>query len=631
MSETARHPVRAALALSGGGSLGTWLAGAGRELVLAIRAHNAALAEHAPPSDLRYLRPDWGRITVDALGGASAGALVSAQLVRAIFEPDYLGPDEAVDLRGSIVGDWVHGGNFGGLSSDDAEPRTSGPVEAPGWTLMSGALLYDLCTRALGSNPSASPDAPSPLDRCGFVGVGITLTDLLGFHEPAEFEAHRVLGHSAFGRAGSATSRVLHRGTAETRDMGGRGHAEVRKLFVAVDERAADCVRHFLVRTRRRSKARVARWGRSAGERLAALCAASAALPLAVGPVAVSDWGRDASYRYRRLYMDGGIMNNKPLAPALRLARWHDLARLVSRWDGERGEFDVRGVEEELVYERVLFFVDAFPERSEGDWRSIHPDEVRTDTGSWGDVTGPNDAREKRITEALATPFAGMSVFFESIMTSLRAQDLRQIAKVNARLDARDRMIDRLCESAAGLPPGPPIDTIERATAFAAVRARALGRSLSDGEARAVAAMVADSDTVSELSGRRTVTLVPVFAPNNLRAAYAGDAMYSMGGLLALDARRHDAGLGGDVARKVLRALRDPGSESHDDALPTAPESVLPTDAGPLATRLVVAALAMIDGLLHRSPVIRFFAKLPLWLSPIVSRFKRWLDTRIRG
>ena len=138
------------------------------------------------------------------------------------------------------------------------------------------------------------------------------------------------------------------------------------------------------------------------------------------------------------------------------------------------------------------------------------------------------------------------------------------------------------------------------------MRARPLGRSLSDAEAHAVAALVADSDGVSELSGRRLVTLVPVFAPTNLRAAYAGDAMYSMGGLLALDARRHDAALGGDVARKVLRALREPGSESASDALAPAPDSVLPTDAGPLATRLVIAAQAMIDGLLHRSPVMRF-------------------------
>lgn len=127
------------------------------------------------------------------------------------------------------------------------------------------------------------------------------------------------------------------------------------------------------------------------------------------------------------------------------------------------------------------------------------------------------------------------------------------------------------------------------------------------------------------------MTVVPIWAPENLRAAYAGDAFYSMGGLLSKDARRHDAELGVEVARRVIDAVRDPESVSAEHRLHDAPEAALPRDAGPLARRLVIALRAMLDGLLWRSPVLRFFATLPLRVTPILSRFKRWLDVRVPG
>src|SRR5690625_176750 len=133
-----RRPVRAAVALAGAGSLGTFLAGALREIVLAIRAHNTALIDpDADDDDPRLLHPQWGKITIDAVGGSSAGALCSGQLVKALFEPDYLGKNQDIDTIGTMTGDWIEYGCFEHLSIEGNTPIKEGNVESPGWTFPS--------------------------------------------------------------------------------------------------------------------------------------------------------------------------------------------------------------------------------------------------------------------------------------------------------------------------------------------------------------------------------------------------------------------------------------------------------------------------------------------------------------
>src|SRR5699024_2748515 len=101
-----------------------------REIVLAIRAHNAAIADpEASPSDARILHPQWGKITIDAVGGSSAGALCSGQLVKALFEPEYLGQNKDLDTIGTMTGDWIEFGSFEHLSIEGNSPTKEGSVE----------------------------------------------------------------------------------------------------------------------------------------------------------------------------------------------------------------------------------------------------------------------------------------------------------------------------------------------------------------------------------------------------------------------------------------------------------------------------------------------------------------------
>ncbi len=625
-----RRPVRAAFAFAGGGSLGTFLSGAARETLLAIRAHNAACADPATlDDDPRLLRPEWGHITVDAVAGTSAGALCTAQTVKALYCPDYLGGHGAIDAEQTMSGDWIHGGDFEHLSVEGNTPTRADQVEAPGWTLLSGAHLYELAQRAVAwGEPVLDP--ASPLDATGVVGVGIMLTDLLGFHEPAEFAEGSVLGHPAFGANPAGPSRLVHRRGARVHDLGGKGHAELRKLFVTRDSAGADTVRAFLGDTQRRGRARVATWGDDASRRLAALCAASAALPLAVGPVAVTDSRSDLGFVYRRLYMDGGIMNNKPISPSLRLARWHDGVRLTTQRHRRPDAFDVDVVCRELVYDRVCFFFDAFPDRAVDEWRSAHPDQVTRQSGIWTSTEAAVAERERRIDAALAAPMSGMNVFFESIMTSLRAQDMQEIARTNDRLQARADFIDRLCEQELASMGPFELDSIERAQAYASVMSRPAGAAMTHEQRMLVAHRVWESDRVSGLAGRREVTMVPVFAPQNLRAVFAGEAMYALGGLLSIEARRHDADVGAHVARSVLDALRLP-TVSPRSGLRNAPDDVVPDDTAPVVRRLKVAAEAAIDGRGLGGNTIKFFAKLPLRLEPVMALLKGRLDRVVRG
>ena len=623
-----RVPVRACFAFAGAGSLGTFLAGAAREVLLAIRSHNAALAL-GEGEGRSFLHPRWGRITVDALGGASAGALCSAQVVRALFDPDYLGEGRALDASGTFTGDWIRGAELTRLAVVGNTPAQAGPIEAPGWTLLSGARLFQLAAGALTPSPESRPDEASPLDASGVVAIGVTLTDLLGYHAPAEFAPDRIVGHPSFGLPAVEPSQVTATEGRPVRDLGGRGHAEVRKLFVGANPDAVASVRRFLNATKRRGRARAVQWGPEASERLAALVSASAALPLAVGPLAMSDRAADAQVAIRRLYMDGGILNNKPVAPALKLARWQDGARLFQHV--APGDAIAPGlVEDELVYERVCFFFDAFPDRTRDDWRSVHPDQALKQTGVFRLTGEAGVKRDARIDEALSVPTAAGDVFAESMLTALRAQDLLGIAKTNEQLVRRDAYIDQRCRASRDTPSRFKLDTVEKAQALAAVLARERGPKLSENLARKVAERVWESDGYSGLGGRRPVTMVPVFAPENLKSVFAGEALYAVGGLLDVGAREHDARVGQDVGREVVAGIRSEGAR-EEVRLPAAPAASLPSDSTALVERLRVSTEALINGVGRRPGPVRLLAKLPLHVPALLRMAKRRLDRAIRG
>jgi hypothetical protein len=624
-----RHKVRVSLALAGAGSLGTFLSSAARQTLLRIIAHNRAVDEEAADDDLRYLSTDWGTITVDSISGTSAGAITAMQVVKALFEPGYLGAGRVNDAPGTLSGDWVHGGEIGKLVVEGNTPMESGPVHSPGWTLLSGARLYDLIVEML-TREVAPSTLTSPMDPSHVIGLAVTLTDLMGYHEPAEFEAERVRGHADFGLS-DARSSVLYRGReAEVRDLGSRGHAEVRKVFVGDDESELSALDRFLNNTRRRRRASRREWNDTTARELAAIATASAALPMAVGPLAVAD--RDTQGEtIMRLYMDGGVLNNKPAAPAMRLGRWHDAYRLARAFEKNDGTLTPEHVAEVLDYERVCIFIDAFPERSFDSWRSRHPDMM---TRAWHAVLGvqnDDDERARRLAATMATPGGGLGAFFESIMTALRAQNMREIAKINARLRRREDLIDDWLSDTSADESELVIDSIDLAFAYAAVVERPLARTTDPRVVARVTRRLVDVDRVSNLDGRRAVTMVPIFAPRGLREVFAGAALYALGGLLGFDARKWDASVGERVATTVLDAVAGRPAPRNTPPLPMAPNSTRPDDTSVVVQRIRVAGKAMIDGTKSTSSVIRFFARLPLELDPIITMGRDRLNRIVRG
>ena len=632
-SRGVRRPVRAAFALAGAGSLGTFIAGALRELLTAIRGHNEAIADPAATDDdPRLIHSEWGQIVIDAVGGSSAGALCAGQLVKALFEPGYAGGAGPTDEPGTITGDWIDKGAFDRLAGKGNRAHRSGPVESPGWTLLSAAKLHDVAMEVL--RPSvqwsdALSSAGCAVDPTGLVAVGITLTDLLGYHEHADFEPGRVLGHPDFGASSPERPHFRGFGDELVRDLGVRRHSEIRRVFVGGRPESTEFVTRFLRLTRRQGRGRAVPYA-DAAERLASLAAASAALPLALGPMALTDRAVDAESTVRRLYMDGGVLNNKPIAPALRLARWHDELRLLSRLPDGATSIPLEVIEEELVYERVCFFLDAFPDRTRGEWRSPHPDQaLRAEAVA---QLAPEAIRERdaRIDDALSSPTRGLGAFFESLLASLRAQDIRGIAELNFRARERDRYIAHLCTCSHQGSSQFAVTDLERAHAYAAVRSTSEGAALGEPEALAVADAVWQAERFGGLGGRRSVTMIPVFAPENLVAVLAGEGLYAVGGLLAREARVHDAEVGRVVARHVIDALRAP-EDVPRVLLPDAPLDVVPQDTARLVERLKVAAEAAVQGDGSGSAFIRSLVAFPLHLNPLVRLIKARLDRKVRG
>lgn len=633
VSPAQRPVVRASFALAGAGSLGTFVAGAVQQILLAIRRHNAAIAEPGcAEDDPRLMHPLWGRIIVDSIGGSSAGALTGGQLTKALFEPAYLGENDPVDKKGTITGDWIAGADIEELAPKGNQPLTSGPVEAPGWTLLSAAKLYDVAVDALKatkSDYSPRTDPASPLSPNGVVALGITLTDLLGYHEYADFAPDMVLGHPSFGAVKEGEAHFSGLADRGARDLGVRKHAEIRRIFVSCDDRANETIDQFLARSRRRGRAKGVLW-RDAASRLASLAAASAALPLALGPMALTDQAVEDEAHIRRLYMDGGVLNNKPIAPALRLARWQDELRLTSMTPPDAKGYERETVERELNYQRVCFFIDAFPDRSRGEWRSPHPDEALRGDEVMQLTPEAIAARDARIEDALSMPTRGLGVFFESLLTSLRAQDIRGIAESNYRVEERRRWIRSLVGRLNAPESDFALDGFRAAHAWAAVREATEGMDADESALNALAELVRDADRFSGLSGRRSVKMIPVFAPENLIGVLAGEAVYAVGGLLKREARVHDAMVGQQVARHVVDALRNEGRVGPV-RLPDAPKDVVPEDTKRLVERMKVAAEAAVQGDGTGSAFVRGLVAFPLHLNPLVRMVRTRLNRHIRG
>lgn len=619
--------------MAGAGSLGTFLAGALREIVIAVRAHNEAIADtNAGPDDPRVLHPSWGHVTIDSVGGSSAGALCSGQLVKALYEPEYLGTGLEIDAEGTLAGDWINMASFEGLAPEGNAMATEGGVEAPGWTLLSPAKLYKVAMEALVSksfDPDAPRDAACALPANGIVGVGITLTDVLGYHEYAEFEACDVMGHPQFGAVEAKVAHFRALKGKEVRDLGVRKHSEVRHLFVCASEESKQIIRRFMDETDRDGKAAGHTW-LEAGERLSGLAVASAALPLAFGPMALTDPTDVEGQSIRRLYMDGGVLNNKPINPALLMARWQDEIRVVSRTAYEADSFSKSVVDEELNYDRVCFFIDAFPDRTRGEWRSPHPDVALTGQPVPQTQAENVAARDQRIDDALASPSRGLGLFFESMLTSLRAQDIRGVAVTNYRIAKRAEFIRSLAGKIHHGESEFFLTDFSRVHAYVAVRRATRGLPLSEQDHLALADVVYQTDGFAGLHGRHSVTMIPVFAPKNLVEVLAGEGLYAMGGLLSREARVHDALTGQRVAQQVLRSL-NPRNEEEQVTLPNPEHEALPNDTSLLVKRLTVVVEAMIEGDGSGSAFARKLVAFPFQMNPLVRLLKGRLDRTVRG
>jgi hypothetical protein len=397
---------------------------------------------------------------------------------------------------------------------------------------------------------------------------------------------------------------------------------------------------------------------------VAAVCAASAALPFAIGPVAIDDARGE-----RRLYIDGGVLNNKPVAPALRLGRWQDAIRLQLQQREADGSFSAAAVGAALNYERAVFFVDAFPDQTPARARhgeggaapAVDPVRfaealLKAPKARVPTLTRPaiavgsrtvqlqsiiaglsempvaevrGQTREQQMEASLHHPTAASRLFFDSLMNSVRAQDMREIAKRNNLVAARARFITDRCERPPVHHEAFRVDTLAAAQAYASVLGIAAAAALTEEQKLAVAERVWESDQVSGLGGRRMVSLVPVFSPDERYDLFAGDRIYAVGGLLSLQARMHDAGIGRQVAQAVTEALSGKVVAYESLGIRKAEERQRPQDAELLMRRIRASGGALVDSFFERHPIVAWFAKLPIYLEPIMRIAKRSLDRQV--
>jgi hypothetical protein len=125
------------------------------------------------------------------------------------------------------------------------------------------------------------------------------------------------------------------------------------------------------------------------------------------------------------------------------------------------------------------------------------------------------------------------------------------------------------------------------------------------------------------------VSLVPVFSPDERYDLFAGDRIYAVGGLLSMQARMHDAGIGVQVARAVTEALSGKVVPFEALGIRKAEESQRPQDAELLMRRIRASGSALVDSFFERHPIVAWFAKLPIYLDPIMRIAKRSLDRQV--
>ncbi|HEU0316712.1 MAG TPA: DUF3376 domain-containing protein, partial [Solirubrobacteraceae bacterium] len=273
-SDPRAEEVRVALALNGGVSLAVWMGGCGVELDCARRAHlgSEAVADGAPERAVyAALCRAFGRVfVVDVMSGASAGGINGALLGAAIAKGRRLDPDFVREK-------WLDMGDFDQLMQSGANPNPQSLLQGNLFTEDLRRAFRDLVGPTFDSRTTPPPgQRPAPLD----VDLDITTTDLTG--EPCRFRDH------------------WHQ------DL------EAREYRARFRFRKAE---HF------------------EAERLAAASRASASFPLAfeafevTGPPA-----KLANFDSPRWVIDGGLLDNAPIAAALDLIPTRPADRQVRRF-----------------------------------------------------------------------------------------------------------------------------------------------------------------------------------------------------------------------------------------------------------------------------------------------------------
>lgn len=256
MQNLDREELRIALVMNGGVSLAVWIGGLTHEVNRVVRCEGA----YDALLDLLQLQP-----RVDVISGTSAGGINGALLALALVR------NQSLDLLEDL---WVEKAALDMLLRDPLEPLPTSLLRGDDY------FLRELKQAFLQLNAGGDPADPSavPLD--------LTLTTTLLAGEPVELS-------DDFGRA---ISDVKH--TARFRFR--RGVDEDDDAFARAD----------------------------VADRLALAARCTASFPVAFEPSFVPvnpetpvagrpDLKSEASFRSSRFVIDGGVLDNKPLGPAI--------------------------------------------------------------------------------------------------------------------------------------------------------------------------------------------------------------------------------------------------------------------------------------------------------------------------